>query len=117
MGGEPCRGGPPDGAGLHSRLCGLQKRTYSAFRWSPSVCPGVAHWPRSIRGGAQPVGQPVSWAVVLSWRGTPSGGPLQDVPAIAVSLDNYLARNEEQYATAATYTVALMKASTLPGPG
>lgn len=36
---------------------------------------------------------------------------LQDVPAIAVSLDNYLARTEEQYTTAAAYTVALMKAS------
>lgn len=34
----------------------------------------------------------------------------QDVPALAVSLDNYAARSEEQYATAATYTVAVMKA-------
>ncbi|KAL4418992.1 hypothetical protein ABPG77_000857 [Micractinium sp. CCAP 211/92] len=42
----------------------------------------------------------------------------KDVPAIAVSLDNYLARTEEQYATAATYTVALMKAvlGVLPPP-
>lgn len=35
---------------------------------------------------------------------------LQDVPALAVSLDNYAARSEEQYATAAAYTVAMMKA-------
>ena len=35
---------------------------------------------------------------------------MQDVPAIAVSLDNYLARTEEQYDAAAQYTVALMKA-------
>lgn len=34
----------------------------------------------------------------------------QDVPAIAVSLDNYLARGEEQYQAAAAHTVALMKA-------
>jgi broad specificity polyphosphatase/5'/3'-nucleotidase SurE len=35
---------------------------------------------------------------------------MQDVPAIAVSLDNYLARTEEQYDAAAQYTVVLMKA-------
>ncbi|KAL4430827.1 hypothetical protein ABPG75_006083 [Micractinium tetrahymenae] len=42
----------------------------------------------------------------------------KDVPAIAVSLDNYLARTEEQYAAAATYCVALMKAvlGVLPPP-
>ncbi|KAI3433656.1 hypothetical protein D9Q98_003465 [Chlorella vulgaris] len=43
----------------------------------------------------------------------------KDVPSIAVSLDNYLARTEDQYAAAATYTVALCKAvlGILPPPG
>ncbi|PRW58362.1 5 -nucleotidase [Chlorella sorokiniana] len=42
----------------------------------------------------------------------------KDVPALAVSLDNYAARSEEQYAAAAAYTVAIMKAvlGVLPSP-
>jgi hypothetical protein len=49
----------------------------------------------------------------------PAPVPVQDVPSIAVSLDNYLARTEDQYAAAATYTVALCKAvlGILPPPG
>lgn len=44
-------------------------------------------------------------------RPTPPCTPaLQDIPAVAVSLDNYLARTEEQYEAAATHTVALLKA-------
>ncbi|EFN59368.1 hypothetical protein CHLNCDRAFT_137835 [Chlorella variabilis] len=43
----------------------------------------------------------------------------KDVPSIAVSLDNYLARTEEQYEAAAAYSLALMKAvlGVLPPPG
>lgn len=42
---------------------------------------------------------------------------LQDLPALAFSLDNYGARSEEQYATAARYCVALIKVSNGRGFG
>jgi hypothetical protein len=55
-----------------------------------------------------------------SLHGLPSCTPVpaQDVPSIAVSLDNYLARTQEQYEAAATYTLALIKAvlGVLPAP-
>lgn len=41
---------------------------------------------------------------------------LQDIPAVAVSLDNHLARTEEQYEAAATHTLALLKALLVRGP-
>lgn len=46
----------------------------------------------------------------LVCHGAPYSGCPQDVPALAISLDNYAARSEEQYATAAAFTVAMMKA-------
>ena len=39
----------------------------------------------------------------------PTPLPPQDIPAIALSLDSFAARSEEQYATAARYAVALVR--------
>lgn len=73
------------------------------------VACGQGTWGTGRLHGAKVAPSSVSTSSLVC-HGVQYPGCLQDVPALAVSLDNYAARSEEQYAVAAAFTVAMMKA-------